>query len=65
MQIIQRASQFSKGVTGKVNAPIRSAFRRAPLSISEAKKDPETKRMMAKTTKSISTALSVLDESAS
>ena len=58
MEIVQRASQFSKGVTGKVNAPIRSALRRAPLSISEAKKQPETSRISEKMGKRIPTALS-------
>ena len=58
MEIVQRASQFSKGVTGKVNAPIRSAFLRAPLSISEAKKQPETSRISEKMGKRIPAALS-------
>ena len=62
MQIIQRASQFSKGVTGNVSALIRSAFRCAPLSISDADIAPNMKRAMTKTTRRISTALSVLDE---
>ena len=61
-QIIQRASQFSKGVTGNVSALIRSAFRCAPLSISDADIAPNMKRTMTKTTRRISTALSVLDE---
>ena len=46
--IVHRASQFSKGVTGKVSALIRSLLLRAPCSISVAMTQPDSKKITAK-----------------